>query len=100
MVDYIKVSANGISNDAERIKALTDSAPQLMKELEQAMYTLNECWEGAAWNAYQNTSADYIEILEEIYEYYGKYITNLHQASQTYTRAEQDVMSAVNSRFV
>ena len=100
MADYIKVSSNKIKTDADRIDELINSVPALIKALEQAMTRLNGCWEGSAWNAYQNTNAAYMEMLGEIYRYYGLFTANLLKAGQKYMRSEQDVMDWVDSVFV
>lgn len=97
MADYVKISCNNITRDAERIKELSNSIPKLMNEMQQAMSRLDACWEGNAWTAFQNSNAYYTEILMEIYRYYGNFTAHLHEASQTYMRAEQDVMDEVDT---
>ena len=97
MDSYLKTSCNKITNDAEKIEELSDSVPKLLKELEATLTKLNSYWEGSAWASYQETCAYYIEVLGEVYEYYEKLIGNMHEASQKYMRAEQDVMDEVDS---
>lgn len=97
MSDYVEVNSNAIKNDADRVNELIGSIPTLVKELEQSLYTLDGCWEGAAWNEYQNTNAYYMEVLADIYKYYGEFTAELHKASQIYMRTEQDVMDDVDS---
>lgn len=91
MSDIIRISTNSLQRDAERIKELNDSIPALVKELETSMQQLAGCWEGLAWAGFQKTTAYYIEVLTEVYQYMGKYTENMQKASQDYERTEQDL---------
>lgn len=97
MESYLRTSCKRIISDAQKMEELSNSIPKLLKNLETMLTGLNSCWEGAAWASYQDTCAYYIETLGEIYEYCGKMVGNMHDASQIYMRAEQDVMDEVDS---
>ena len=100
MEQNLKVSVGRIRNDAAQIENEIDSIPALIKELEQSMAQLAQCWEGQAWLEYQNNVARYIEILTEIYQYMGEFTIDLNQAAKLYQRAEQDVCSAIDRSIV
>ena len=100
MARYLKTDSKRIESDAEEIEKLAGEIPKLLDELKDAMFSLDRCWEGDAWNAYQNTNAYYIEVLSDVYNYYEKYAANLVQASTDYMRAEQDVMDEIDSWFL
>ena len=91
MSNIIRISTNSLQRDSEKIKELNDSIPILVKELEASMQELSGCWEGLAWAGFQKTTANYIEILTEVYQYIGKYTENMQNASQDYKRTEQDL---------
>ena len=83
-MSYLKTSSKTIKRDAERIKELTDSIPKLVDELKDALLRLDGCWEGSAWNQYQNTNAENIEILQDIYKYYVEYVANMQILNRFY----------------
>lgn len=96
MADLLKVSVNRLRTDASKVENLIDTIPNLVKELEEAMAQLAQCWEGQAWLEYQNNVAKYIEILTEIYKYMGEFTKDLNEAAKLYQRAEQDLCSAID----
>lgn len=99
-MSFIRTASNSIRNDAETVKELTEAIPVLMKELEEGLTALNNCWEGAAWNQYQNTNAYYMDVLEDVHQYYVNFATSMMKASTEYMRAEQDVMDDIDSWFL
>lgn len=96
MAERLKVSVGKIRNDAEQVKKHIDSIPTLIKELEQSMEQLAQCWEGRAWVEYQNNVARYIEYLTEIYQHMGEFTKDLNEAAKVYKRTEQDICSAID----
>lgn len=97
MAGYLKVSANSIKSDAEKIDELKEKVPMLLKDLETSMGQLANCWEGPAWAAYQVKVSEYMEMLSEIYEYLTKYTGSMKEAEKDYTRAEQDICVAIRN---
>lgn len=95
MGESLKVSVSMIKNDAAKVENCIDAIPTLIKELEQSMAQLAQCWEGQAWLEYQNNVARYIEYLTDIYQHMGEFTKDLNQAAKLYQRAEQDVCSAI-----
>lgn len=95
MSGYLKVSANKIKSDAQRMEELKETIPTLMKELEAAMMQLSGCWEGVAWAAYQQNVADHMEMLSDIYDYMSRYIVSVQEAGKEYGYAEQDVQAEI-----
>lgn len=100
MSDYLKVSANSIKKDAERIEELKEAIPTLMNELEAAMNQLAGCWEGVAWAAYQKNVADHMEMLSDIYDYMSRYTVSMQEAGKNYGYAEQDVRAEIRNVLV
>lgn len=95
MGNYLKVSANKLKYDAEKIGELNEAIPILIEELETSMRELSGCWEGPAWGAYQKTVAEYIGMLSEIYNYMGQYTITMQEAAKKYVYAEQDVCADI-----
>ena len=95
MNTLIKVSTSSITNDATKIGELINTIPNLLNELEGAMNELSTCWEGTAWQTYQDNLMYYIEMLTEIYTYMKNYVTNLEASSEIYGRAEQNVTATL-----
>ncbi|MBO5030833.1 MAG: WXG100 family type VII secretion target [Lachnospiraceae bacterium] len=95
MGDVIRISTRSLRSDADRVKELNDALPGLVKELEESMQQLSNCWEGLAWAGFQQTTAYYIEVLTEVYQYMGTYTENMQKASQDYERTEQDLCTAL-----
>ncbi len=95
MANIIRVSANSINRDAERIKELNGTLPALVKELEEAMEKLSGCWEGIAWASFQETTAYYMETLTDVYKYMGEFVEKMLEASQDYERTEQDICGGI-----
>ena len=100
MGERIKISVNRLKNDAAKVENYIEAIPTLIKELEQSMDQLAQCWEGQAWLEYQNNVALYIEILTDIYNHMGEFTKDLKQAAKLYQRVEQDACSAIDSVLV
>lgn len=98
--DSLKISVSRLKRDAALVENYIDSIPTLIKELEQSMDQLAQCWDGQAWLEYQNNVALYIEILTEIYRYMGDFTKDLNQAAKMYQRTEQDVCSVIDRVIV
>lgn len=95
-----KVSTGSMVRDAKRLKELSDSIPRLVHELEGAMGELAGCWDGAAWMAYQEKVAEYVDSLTEIYRSMTIYVECIDEAAILYRRAEQDNCSIINSVLI
>ena len=91
MAAFLKVSTERMTSDAREIDNMLETIPQMIDELEAAMGTLSNCWEGAAWDAYQANVAYYVELLTDVYDRMKNYVVKLEESSQEYKRAEQDI---------
>ena len=76
MDSYLKVSAQSMKRDSEKLEELKQSIPNLIKELSTSMQQLSNCWEGSAWAVYQANVAYYVDMLGEIYNYLLKLPTS------------------------
>lgn len=95
MAAYLKVTKSSMEKDSERIHDLIKTIPELVIDLEHAMGRLAGCWEGPAWAEYQNTVAEHIERMKEMYDDMGRYVVNTKEAAKQYMRTEQDVLAKI-----
>lgn len=97
MGNYLKISANNLKSDAEKIEELKETIPVLIDELEVSMRQLSNCWEGPAWGAYQKNVAEHIEMLTDIYNYMSQYTIAMQEAAMEYVHAEQDACADIRN---
>ena len=93
MSDYIKVSVSRMNGDAEALREFVLQLPQSVNQLETIMETLASCWEGAAWNAFQEQVSSDIDYLTKMCSFLSNYVEHIEMGSSQYLEAEQEAYS-------
>lgn len=90
MSSVIKVSAQRMTKDGEAIAASADSIAEDIRSLAAAMKNLSACWEGPAWNAFQNEVNLSLGDMEEVCKFFSLYLEELNDAKKVYRRCETE----------
>lgn len=97
MSNYIKVSINRMKNDADDLQDYAEKIPKFVNELESAMKSLGECWDGPAWIAFQQQVKSDILNMLDVYEWLSRYLQAMSRAEKTYADSEKRSYDCVNS---
>ena len=100
MSKYLKVSASKMASDVEEMKKLIDELPMRIDEIETSMKKLSSCWEGEAWEAFQNQVNSDISNMNEMYNFLNKYLHVFGNAKGEYLRKEKDIYGRIDSVIV
>lgn len=84
----ITVSGSHMTRDGEMIADKADNITSDINALADAMRSLGGCWEGPAWEAFQNSVAISIEDMKDVCNFFSLYIEELNDAAKVYRRCE------------
>ncbi len=90
MSTVIKVSAEQMTRDGESIASRVENITNDIGGLADAMKQLASCWEGPAWNAFQNDVSTSIEDMNEICRFFSVYLDELNDAKKVYRKCETE----------
>lgn len=96
MNNYIKVSVPKLKRTGETVHTDAEKIPQFVQELEDTMKSLGSCWEGPAWNAFQQqVKSDILNILE-VYDWLRKYLEAASEVEKVYGNCERQSYDCVD----
>lgn len=88
MSSRILVSGSRMGQDRQKISDELNRIGDEIGRLGDAMAMLADCWEGPAWNAFQNKVASEIEEMKEIYRFFDHYLEQSAAAEAIYQDCE------------
>lgn len=90
MNSVVRVSAEKMKRDGIKIDSYIDNMQADINSLAEAMHDLAVCWEGPAWNTFQNSVADSITEMEGVCKFLSTFITDLSKAESIYRKCENE----------
>ena len=97
MGNIIKVSASEMKKDASNLENDTKHLEKEIIRLTELMQALSNCWEGEAWNAYEQQTKENLKQLVNVCNMELEFVKTFKQSIYTYQRMEQRVREDVDS---
>lgn len=79
-----------MTQDGENIAARAEDIMQDINSLADAMRELSVCWEGPAWNTFQNEVALSVQDMEEVCRFFSLYLNELNDSKRIYRKCETE----------
>lgn len=88
MSNTITVSASRMGQDREHIGESMERAAAGVGELRDAMLALSACWEGPAWETFQNEVHESLNEMYELYSFFSEYVYRNKESESEYQKCE------------
>ena len=100
MAGIQKVSCESMKRDAATLAEILGKMPKTIEQLHISLKNLARCWEGPAWNAYQNQVNQDIQEIYEIYNYLAELQKSLGKGREIYLKTEYDIYTDLKSLWI
>lgn len=88
MGSVIKVSEQHMAKDSKNVSDELTNLKADIRRLSASMDELAACWEGPAWNTFQDSVNSSIEEMSEIISFIAGFLDELDEAKELYKRCE------------
>lgn len=92
----VEVNTDAMGRDIARLQAMSRKLKASLQELDGSMRSLQQCWEGAAKNAYLEEYAADQTAMQELCGMLEEFIRAIEDARRKYQNCEQKVESCVS----